>query len=54
MVINVHSDKKNLSNFELEMMKRFAQAFPCKSAHLPKENLITIVNFMENIEDEKL
>ena len=35
-------------------MQRFAQAFPCKNPHQPKKNLITIVNFMENIENEQL
>ncbi len=34
-------------------MQRFAQAFPCRPSHQPKKNLITIVNFMENIESEK-
>ena len=54
MVMQVHSETKYLEDFDLEMMQRFAQAFPSQKLHDPKENLITVINFMENIETEKL
>lgn len=46
MVIQVNNETKQIGEAEVEMMDRFAQAFPSTNSTIPKNNLITVVNFM--------
>ena len=53
MVVEIHNFHKELKPKDIEMMERFMQAFPAKELNFPKKNLITIVNFTQNLNLEQ-